>query len=108
MTCHVTCHVTGHVIYHVCRIVKESRDRLRALFANSAYFFEGSEYIRSSKTPFAEILVDMSCYHSDELVQGSLALLTRYFSAESSLFHSALQTQLLLTEQSKKVGLLYL
>lgn len=99
-----------HVIYHVIivlmgyRIVKESRDRLRALFTNSAYFFEGTEYVRSSKTPFSEILVDLSCYHSDELVQGSLYLLNRYFSAESSLFHSALQTQLLLTDQSMKVS----
>ena len=86
------------------RISNSSRERLKAIFANSAYFFEGSEYTRSSAKPFAEILVDLACYHSEELVQGSLHLLNRSFSAEDSLFHSALQTQLLLTEQSKKVS----
>ena len=77
------------------------RDRLKVLFSKSAYFFEGSEY---AGTPFTEILIDMSCYHSDEVVQGSLHLLNRYFSAETSLFDSALQTQLLLTEESKEVS----
>ena len=80
------------------------RERLKFLFSGSAYFFENSEYTRSSM-PFPDILVDISCYHSDELVQESLHLLNRFFSAETSLFHSALQTQLLLTQQSKEVGL---
>ena len=48
----------------------------------------------------------MSRYDSDELVQGSLHLLNRYFSAETSLFHSALQTQLLVTKESKEVGVM--
>ena len=78
------------------------RERLKFLFSKSAYFFERSDYLRSS-TPFPEILIDMSCYHSEELVQGSLHLLNRLFSAETSLFHSALQTQLLLTDKSKEV-----
>ena len=50
-------------------------------------------------------MVDMSRYDSDELVQGSLHLLNRYFSAETSLFYSAIQTQLLMTKESKEVRL---
>ena len=46
----------------------------------------------------------MSRYHNDELVQGSLHLLNRFFSSETSLFHSSVQTQLLLTEESKRVS----
>ena len=46
----------------------------------------------------------MSRYCSHELVQGSLHLLNRYFSSETSLFHNAMQTQLLLTEESKTVS----
>jgi hypothetical protein len=87
---------------HSSVMVGTVRERLKFLFSKSAYFFERSDYLRSS-TPFPEILIDMSCYHSEELVQGSLHLLNRLFSAETSLFHSALQTQLLLTDKSKEV-----
>ena len=89
--------------FSVCRMVGTVRERLKFLFSKSAYFFERSEYLRSSM-PFPEILIDMTCYDSDELVQGSLHLLNRLFSAEASLFHSALQTQLLLTPKSKEVA----
>ena len=84
-------------------MVGSVRDRLKFLFSKSAYFFESAEYTRSH-APFPEILIDMSCYHNDELVQESLHLLNRFFTAETSLFHSAVQTQLLLTQQSKEVG----
>ena len=87
-------------------MVSSVRERLNFLFSKSAYFFERSEYTRTS-TLFPDILVDVSCYHSDELVQGSLHLLNRLFSAETSLFHSALQTQLLVTQQSKEVSSLH-
>lgn len=87
----------------MCRMVSTVRERLKFLFSKTAYFFERSEYLRSA-TPFPEILIDMSCYHSDDLVQGSLHLLNRFFSAETSLFDSSLQTQLLLTQQSKEVS----
>ena len=49
-------------------------------------------------------MVDMSRYDNNELVQGSLHLLNRYFSAETALFHNALQTQLLVTKESKEVS----
>ena len=80
-----------------------ARDRLKTFFSSSAFFFEKADHIYSTATPFHEILLDMSRYESDELVQGSLHLLNRCYSSEISLFESALQTQLLLTEESQKV-----
>ena len=90
--------------YVICSLVNTARERLKFLLSKSAYFFEKSEYTSSNASPFTEIMVDMSRYDSDELVQGSLHLLNRYFSAETSLFHSAVQTQLLLTKESKEVS----
>lgn len=83
-------------------MVNTARQRLKFLFSKSAYFFERSEY---TSTPFSEVLIDMSRYDCEELVQGSLRLLNRYYSAEIGLFHSSLQTQLLLTDESKRVSL---
>ena len=82
-------------------MVNTARQRLKFLFSKSAYFFEKSEY---TNTPFPEILIDMSCYDCEKLVQGSLHLLNRYFSVETALFSTALQTQLLVTTESKRVS----
>lgn len=81
-------------------VVFLARERLKFMFSTSAYCFEHSDY--SPKT-FPEILLDLSKYECDELVQGSLHLLNRYFSSEISLFSKAIQTQLLVTQQSVKV-----
>ena len=77
------------------------RDRLETLFEESAYDFEESG---SSGKPFTDVLLDISRYECDELVQGSLHLLNRFFSAELALFDSAVQTQLLCTKESAEVS----
>lgn len=58
-------------------LVQTARERLRFIFSQSAYFFEKPEYIHSEAPSFQDILLDLSCYHCDNLVQGSLHLLNR-------------------------------
>ncbi len=77
-----------------------ARERLKFMFSKSMYYFESPDY---TSKPFPDILLDISRYDCDELVQGSLHLLSRYFSSEISLFTKAIQTQLLVTDQSKRV-----
>ena len=91
------------IIRMILSLISTARDRLKTLFSKSAFFFERMEYIDSVATPIQEILLDMSSYESDELVQGSLHLLNRCYSSEISLFESAMQTQLLFTKESQKV-----
>ena len=47
--------------------------------------------------------MDLSRYESNELIQGSLHLLDRLYTPEITLFSKAIQTQLLVNEQSKQV-----
>lgn len=54
-----------------------------------------------STPAFTQILLENS--HHDDLVQGSLYLLNRFYSSEANLFSKAIQTQLLVAEDSKKV-----
>ena len=77
-----------------------ARERLKFIFSQSAYFFEAPNY---TSTSFQDILIDLSCYESNELVQGSLHLLNQFYSAEVTLFQKAIQTQLLVTEESQRV-----
>jgi len=77
-----------------------ARERLKFIFSQSAYFFESPNY---TSTSFPDILIDLSCYDSNELVQGSMHLLNRFYSAEVTLFQKAIQTQLLVTEESQRV-----
>lgn len=86
------------------RLVQLARDRLRYIFSKSEYFFEESEYTSSSEAALMQnILLDLANYSSDTLVQGSLHLLNRFYSSEVTLFTKAIQTQLLVTDQSKQV-----
>lgn len=76
---------------------------MRYIFSKSAYFFEKSDYSSSGKPQMHKILLDLANYSSNALVQGSLHLLNRFYSSEVTLFSKAVQTQLLVTDQSKKV-----
>ena len=51
----------------------------------------------------AAILLDLAMYENDDLVQGSLQLLDKIFSSELHLFQRAVQAELLLTAESKKL-----
>ena len=85
-------------------MVQLARDGLKAIFFLSAYFFEKNEYLNSTgNTSFPDILIDLSKYQSDKLVMGSLHLLNRFYSAEVTLFEKAIQTQLLVTDESQRV-----
>ena len=56
------------------------------------------EDIASFKLP--KILLDVANYEAEDLVQGSMLLLDRYYSSESSIFQKALKCQLLRTSKS--------
>ena len=96
-------HVHVYNVMSAFSLSSTARHRLKTLFSQSAFFFEKTDYINSKATPFHKILLDMSRYESDELVEGSLHLLNRCYSSEISLFESAVQTQLLLTKESQNV-----
>ena len=81
-----------------------ARDRLKAILFLSAYFFEDPKYLNSTgNTSFPEILIDLSKYQNEKLVLGSMHLLNRFYSAEVTLFEKAIQTQLLVTDESRRV-----
>ena len=85
-------------------VVQLARDRLKAILFLSAYFFEDPKYLNSTgNTSFPEILIDLSKYQSEKLVLGSMHLLNRFYSAEVTLFEKAIQTQLLVTDESRRV-----
>ena len=85
-------------------VVQLARDRLNAILFPSAYFFEDPKYLNSTDNKaFPDILIDLSKYQSDKLVLGSMHLLNRFYSAEVTLFEKAIQTQLLVTDESRRV-----
>ena len=90
----------GDVYPSYSSVVTLARDRLKFIYSKSAYFFESADY---NGTPFPQILLDLSRYECEQLVQSSMHLLNRYYSSELSLFKKGVQTQLLVTEESKKV-----
>lgn len=49
-----------------------------------------------------KILLDLAQYEDDDLIQGSLQLLDKYYITETDLFVKANQTELLVTKQSIK------
>ncbi len=49
------------------------------------------------------MLLDLANYESSDLVQHSLLLLDRYYTTESEVFEKALETQLLITDQSTEL-----
>jgi inositol 1,4,5-triphosphate receptor type 1 len=84
---------------HRPSLIYAARDQLRELFSESKFGFESD----STPDSFAETLIELSSCNCHKLVQRSLHLLNRHFSAETTLFQRAVQTQLLTTEESKKV-----
>ena len=80
-----------------------ARDRLKAILFLSAYFFEDPKNLNSTDKSFPEILIDLSKYQSEKLVLGSMHLLNQFHSAEVTLFEKAIQAQLLVTDESRRV-----
>ena len=80
-----------------------ARDRLKAILFLSAYFFEDPKNLNSTDKSFPEILIDLSKYQSEKLVLRSMHLLNRFHSAEVTLFEKAIQAQLLVTDESRRV-----
>ena len=81
-------------------LVHLARQRLRYIFGQSTYDIEEYGVVQST---FTDILLDLSRYECDELVQGSLHLLNRLYSSEINMFRKAIQTELLVAQDSKKV-----
>ena len=74
-------------------MVRGARERLKTLFSQS-------ELNLNKGSDLPRILLDLVNYQDDDLIQGSLQLLDKYFSSESDLFRSANQTVLLISEKS--------
>ena len=86
-----------------CRLVQLARDRLKYLFSLSEYYIEKDECELAAGQRFPTLLLDLANYHDNELIQESLHLLNRFYSAEMTLFQKAIQTELILTEESHTV-----
>ncbi len=54
----------------------------------------------SNNDELPHVLLDLTCYKYNDLIQRSLLLLDRYYTSKTDIFQIALQSQLLLTPQS--------
>ena len=81
-----------------------ARDRLKYLFSLSEYHIEKDECASAVGRRFPALLLDLANYHDDELIQESLHLLNRFYSAEITLFQKAIQTELIVTDESHTVS----
>ena len=54
----------------------------------------------SNNEQLPHVLLDLACYKYNDLIQRSLLLLDRYYTANTDIFQKALQSWLLLTPQS--------
>jgi len=77
--------------------VESARKRLSYIFSHCEFNHENH-----GKT-FQDILLDLTKYEDDGIVQRALHLLMRMYSAEAILFSKAAQTQLLCTDRSMEV-----
>jgi len=84
-------------------VVGLARERLAYLFSLTEYYIEQPEFSSVHRHKFPELLLDLSLYHNDQLIQESLHLLNRFYSAEITLFDKAIQTELLVTPDSVQV-----
>ena len=87
----------------LCSLIQTARDRLEYLFSLTEYYTEKGEFKSDIGRTFPGVLLDLANYKDDEIVQESLHLLNRYFSTEITLFQKAIQTQLLVTTESRSV-----
>lgn len=95
--------VESFILFVLCSLIQTARDRLEYLFSLTEYYIEKGEFKGDIGRTFPGVLLDLANYEDDEIVQESLHLLNRFFSTEISLFQKAIQTQLLVTRESKNV-----
>ena len=63
------------------------------------YISERTDLIKNDEK-LPRVLLDLANYEYDDLVQGSLLLLDRYYTSQTDIFQKALHTQLLKTADS--------
>ena len=85
------------------RLVQVACERLQYLFSLSEYYVEKETCVFDVGRSFPTLLLDLANYHDDELIQESLHLLNRFYSAEITLFQKAIQTELLVSTESRRV-----
>ena len=90
-------------VLSICRLIQLAGDRLKYLFSLSEYYIEKDECESAVGQRFPALLLDLANYYDDELIQESLHLLNRFYSAEITLFQKAIQTELIHTEESHTV-----
>ena len=76
------------------RVLKAAKQRLEYISKQSG------DTDLSNNEQLPHVLLDLACYKYDDLIQRSLLLLDRYYTANTDIFQRALQSQLLLTPQS--------
>ncbi|XP_077987360.1 inositol 1,4,5-trisphosphate-gated calcium channel ITPR1-like [Glandiceps talaboti] len=79
----------------------DNKGHARRAVSNLHEMFKETAYFRSEE--LTEILMDLSNYKYDNMIQQSMHLLNRHFSAYSNLFDRAVQAQVLLTDKSVEV-----
>ena len=80
-----------------------ARERLGYLFSLTEYYIEQPTCSTNIGHTFPTLLLDLASYDDDQLIQESLHLLNRFYSAEITLFQKAIQTELLVTTNSEQV-----
>ena len=77
-----------------CRIISSAVSRMK-------FIMHKTDDLQLSDSPqLPMILLDLANYKHDDLIQHSLLLLDRYYTTQSNVFETALQTHLLKTTQS--------
>ena len=79
------------------RVIKAAKQRLEYIAKKSG------DTDLSNHDQLPKILLDLACYKYNDLIQRSLLLLDRYYTANTDIFQRALQSWLLLTPQSTEL-----
>ena len=80
------------------RLVEDTRSRLQDVFIKA----DGKLADELQLSKLVPILLDLSKYDDEDLVQGSIQLLNKLYSSDINLFKRAVQAQIL-TEKSRSI-----
>lgn len=111
---HVTCHVTSMAAINYGynlpiititlfsnRVIASAKDRL--MYITEKRDHEHDSTLRYHHDQLAGILLDLSYYKHDVLIQQSLLLLNRFYTTKTDIFKWAFLTQLLTTKESSEL-----
>ncbi|XP_074663089.1 inositol 1,4,5-trisphosphate-gated calcium channel ITPR3-like [Tubulanus polymorphus] len=81
--------------------VKKAMRKQKMMVKELKEMFESSAYIDGEQ--ITAILLDLSNYKYDKMIQMSLRLLTKFYSSKTNLFKTAVRAQVLITTDSCKI-----